>query len=68
MPGELFTVNSKVAAPRKVSPDWSHCLLLFPLFHGYSSRTIGFLSCSKICGQLLNADILFSISLHLYVV
>lgn len=31
MLGELFTVNSKVAAPRKVSPDWSHCLSVFPL-------------------------------------
>lgn len=31
MLGELFTVNSKVAASRKVSPDWSHCLSVFPL-------------------------------------
>lgn len=45
MLGELFTVNSKVAASRKVSPDWSHCLSVFPLsFTVTAGKQLAFLA------------------------
>ena len=66
MLGELFTVNIKVAAPRKVSPDWSHCLSLFPLFHGCSNKKkLAFLAALRYVVRYL-MQIFYSVFLYIY--
>lgn len=66
MLGELFTVNSKVAAPRKVSPDWSHCLSVFPLsFTVTAGKQLPFLAALRYVVSYL-MQILYSVFRYIY--
>lgn len=66
MLGELFTVNSKVAAPRKVSPDWSHCLSVFPLsFTVTVAKQLAFLAALRYVVSYL-MQIFYSVFRYIY--
>lgn len=66
MLGELFTVNSKVAAPRKVSPDWSHCLSVFPLsFTVTAGKQLAFLAALRYVVSYL-MQIFYSVFRYIY--
>lgn len=66
MLGELFTVNSKVAASRKVSPDWSHCLSVFPLsFTVTVTKQLAFLAALRYVVSYL-MQIFYSVFRYIY--